>query len=156
MDIFDGQSYDPNKIRFLPPFLCSPYIGEESARNLVSSFNSSLTFRFMFNQTWTVLPLPSCEFLLYSPLPSPVSRYRSLALIQAFEKNSPLVSFFYNPSFTQVPEIVILKYRPDQKSLWLRLGGDTEGLLKVKSKLFHMAFTALPTVVPVFTSSVGC
>lgn len=75
-------SHDPNKIRFLLPFFCSPRFGEESSRNLVS-----------------ILLLPSLEFLLYSPLP--MSRYRSLSLIQAFEKNSPLVSLAWISSLLQ-------------------------------------------------------
>lgn len=74
------------------PSFCSPYLGEESVRNIVSSFNFSLSFRFVFNQIGTILPLPSLESLLSSPLPLPVSRYRSLARLQAFGKNSPLVS----------------------------------------------------------------
>lgn len=97
-------------------FFYSPYPQEDLARNLVSSFNSSRTFIFVFNQIWTILPLSSFEFL-YSLLQLTVSRYRSLELIQAFEKYSPLAPFlpFYNPFFIQMPGIVILKHRPDQK-----------------------------------------
>lgn len=92
-------------------------------------------------QTWTVLPLPWVPPLFTFAITS--VQIQSLSLIQAFKKifstglpSFSLFPFIIHPS-RQVPEIIILKYRPDQKSFWLRQGGDAKGLLQDKVQMFE-------------------